>query len=81
MEIKKITGKDAEFDIVDDNCGFVSDPADPWIKQVFGIYQKYSAEKPVPKGLTYFTDAVSLKKAYGNPPTIIMSLVRSTMKR
>lgn len=71
-EIKKIADKDAVFDIVDDNCGFVSDPSDPWIKQVFGIYRKYSSEKPVPKGLTYFTDAVSLKKAYGNPPTIIM---------
>ena len=70
--VKKITGKDVAFDIADDNCGFVSDPSGPWIKRVFGIYQKYSSEKPVPRGLKYFTDAVSLRQAFGNPPTIIM---------
>ncbi|OGV35062.1 MAG: hypothetical protein A2020_10770 [Lentisphaerae bacterium GWF2_45_14] len=70
--VRKITGKDASFDIVDDNCGFVSNPSDPWIKKVFGIYQEQGFVKPSLKGLTYFTDAVSLRKAFGDPPTIIM---------
>jgi len=49
-----------------------TDPQNEWVQEVFSIMEYHIGEKPVPRGVTYFTDASALTAAFGNPPTIIL---------
>ena len=49
-----------------------SDPANQWIREVFGVMAPYIGQQPVPRGVTYFTDASALTRAFGDIPTIIL---------
>jgi succinyl-diaminopimelate desuccinylase len=49
-----------------------TDPADPWIRQVCGIAERYLGSGLTPGGVPYFTDASVLTPALGNPPTVIL---------
>lgn len=49
----------------------VTDPADPWVSEVFDVMEPVLGERPEPRGLAYFTDASALTPAYGGPPTIV----------
>lgn len=49
-----------------------TDPADPWIRQVCGITERYLGPGLEPGGVPYFTDASVLTPALGNPPTVIL---------
>jgi len=49
-----------------------SDPTNQWIRDVFGVMAPYIGAQPVPRGVTYFTDASALTSAFGDIPTIIL---------
>jgi succinyl-diaminopimelate desuccinylase len=49
-----------------------SDPNNQWIREVFGIMTAHIGEQPVPRGVTYFTDASALTNAFGHIPTVIL---------
>ncbi len=49
-----------------------TDPADPWVREVFGIMEPVIGEPPEVRGVAYFTDASALKAAMGHPPTFIL---------
>jgi succinyl-diaminopimelate desuccinylase len=49
-----------------------SQPDTPWIQGVFSILERFIGERPLPRGLNYFTDASVLKPAMGNPQTVIL---------
>ncbi len=49
-----------------------SDPNDPWVRYVFGVMGRFIDETPIPRGVTYFTDASALTAAFGNIPTVIL---------
>jgi succinyl-diaminopimelate desuccinylase len=49
----------------------VTDPEDPWVAAVFDVMAPLIGERPVPRGLAYFTDAAALTPAYGGPPTVV----------
>ena len=49
-----------------------SDPEDRWIRDVFGIMAARIGERPIPRGVTYFTDASALTEAFGYVPTVIL---------
>lgn len=49
-----------------------SDPAHPWIRQVFAVVANLLGRPITPKGAPYFTDASALTPALGNPPTVIL---------
>jgi len=49
-----------------------TNPQNEWVQEVFSIMENHIGEKPVPRGVTYFTDASALTAAFGNPPTIIL---------
>jgi len=50
----------------------MSDPANEWVREVYGICSRRSGVYPAPRGVTYFTDGSYLMKAFGNIPVIIM---------
>ena len=55
------------------NVGSIStDPEHEWVQQVFDIMESFLGERPVPRGVTYFTDASVLTPAFNNPPTVIL---------
>ena len=52
--------------------GVLSDPDDPWIREVFEIVAPYLETPPVPKGAPYFTDASFLVGPMGHPPAVLL---------
>ncbi|MBW1780921.1 MAG: M20 family metallopeptidase [Deltaproteobacteria bacterium] len=52
--------------------GIATDPQDEWVQGVFEIMKPILKERPVARGVTYFTDASVLTPALGNPPTVIL---------
>ena len=56
-----------------------TDPRDPWVQRVYGLVAPYLGERPVAKGVPYFSDASILTAALGGPPTIILGPGESRM--
>jgi succinyl-diaminopimelate desuccinylase len=65
-------GADVELWRVVDVDSVATDPAHEWVQQVFQIVEPFLKERPVARGVTYFTDASFLTPAFDNPPTIIL---------
>lgn len=65
-------GQELEFNRLIDVGGIATDPQDEWIQEVFEVMEPFLKERPVARGVTYFTDASVLTPAFGNPPTIIL---------
>ena len=49
-----------------------SDPQNEWVQQVYTLMEAHLGERPVPRAVTYFTDASALTAAFGGPPTVIL---------
>jgi len=65
-------GQELEFNRLIDVEGIATDPQDKWVQEVFEVMELFLEERPVARGVTYFTDASVLTTALGNPPTIIL---------
>lgn len=65
-------GQELEFSRLVDVRGIASDSENEWIQEVFEVMESFLEERPVARGVTYFTDASVLAPAFGNPPTIIL---------
>ncbi|MDA3864378.1 MAG: M20 family metallopeptidase [Deltaproteobacteria bacterium] len=73
-DLKNHLNKDVEIEIIQNETGFSSDPSHPWIQQVFSLCQKYqrSTKQIKAEGISYYTDGAVMKRACGEPPTIIL---------
>jgi len=71
-DLKSHVGEEAILSKIMDIPGVYTDPAHEWIRQVFDIMTAVLAERPVPRGVNYFTDASLLTPAFGNIPTVIL---------
>ena len=71
-ELKRYLGHEFELDRLVDVGGVATDPENDWVQGVFEIMEPFLKERPVARGVTYFTDASVLTPALGNPPTIIL---------
>jgi succinyl-diaminopimelate desuccinylase len=49
-----------------------TEPQDAWVQRVFDIVAEHHAERPTPQTITAYTDAGSLRRWYGDPPTVIL---------
>ena len=65
-------GQELELNRLVDVGGIATDPQDEWIQEVFEVMEPFLKERPVARGVTYFTDASVLTPAFGNPPTVIL---------
>jgi succinyl-diaminopimelate desuccinylase len=65
-------GPDVELETILDLESVFTEPAHPWIKEVFEITQPFLSEAPQARVATYFTDAAALNVAYNTPPTVIL---------
>ncbi len=71
-KVKAYLGQELEFSRLVDVDGIASDSENEWIQEVFEVMESFLKERPVARGVTYFTDASVLTPAFGNPPTIIL---------
>ena len=67
-----LLGPDVELEPILDVGSVYTDPADPWIADVFEVMAPILNTTPQPRSVSYFTDAAALRPAYGNPPTVIL---------
>lgn len=65
-------GDQVEISAITDVEGVWTDPADPWIREVFAVMEDLRGEPPAVSGATFFTDAAYLTPAMGGPPTVIL---------
>jgi len=65
-------GDEVELSPRSDVDGVWTDPADPWVRDVFAVVGPLQEEPLEPRAATYFTDGPALNVAYGGPPTIIL---------
>jgi succinyl-diaminopimelate desuccinylase len=64
-------GDEVTLERVMDFEGVWTDPADPWVQQVFDVAAPVLGHRPEVKAAPYFTDAAALVPAYGGAPTVI----------
>lgn len=72
QEIQSHLGTDVELRRVVDVGSVATDPEHEWVQQVFQIMEPLLKERPVARGVSYFTDAAFLTPAFDNAPTIIL---------
>jgi succinyl-diaminopimelate desuccinylase len=56
-----------------------TDPGVEWVQEVFRIMESFLKERPVARGVTYFTDASVLTPTFGSVPTVILGPGEPTM--
>ena len=71
-ELQRRLGSEVELETLLDIEAVFTEPAHPWVQEVFEILQPLHGERPQPQVATYFTDAAALMQAYDRPPTIIL---------
>jgi succinyl-diaminopimelate desuccinylase len=71
-EIAAALGSDVDVATLVDVESVWTDPADPWMRQVFATYKAVQGTAPTVKTAPYFTDASALTPALGGVPTIIL---------
>ena len=71
-QLQDLLGEEVELSRLTAAPAISSDPDDKWVQQVFTLMEKHLGERPLPRGVTYFTDASALSAAFGHPPTIIL---------
>lgn len=65
-------GEEVELTPMLDVESVYTDPADPWMQDVFQVMTPILGEAPQPRSVSYFTDAAALSRAYQSPPTVIL---------
>jgi succinyl-diaminopimelate desuccinylase len=71
-ELVRQLGSDVELETLLDLESVFTEPAHPWIQEVFEVTQPFLGKRPEPRVATYFTDAAALNVAYDTPPTVIL---------
>ena len=65
-------GDDVELAVEDGVVGVFTDPADPWVREVFAVAGSFLGETMEPRAATYFTDGPALGRGFGGPPAVIL---------
>ena len=71
-QLQDLLGDEVELTRLTAAPAIATDPANEWVQEVFSIMETVLGERPVPRAVTYFTDASALSAAYGGPPTVIL---------
>jgi len=65
-------GADVALEPLADTEGVWTDPAHPWMQEIFELVTPVLGRRPEPRGAPYVTDASALTPAYGGAPTVIL---------
>lgn len=70
--VRRTVAPEAEVEPILDVGPVYSEPAGDWVQRVFQLASDAAGEPPVPRAVSYFTDAAALKSAYGGAPALIL---------
>jgi len=71
-KMESLLDKEVKIRRLIDVGSVTTDPDNKWIQAVFDTMETFLGERPVPRGVAYFTDASILTPAFGHPPTVIL---------
>jgi len=71
-DLESFLGGEVQIKRLIDVGSVITDSQHEWVQKIFDIMTPLLGESPVPRGVSYFTDASVLTPAFGNPPTIIL---------
>jgi succinyl-diaminopimelate desuccinylase len=77
--LQSYLGDEVELRRVVDVDSVATDPGVEWVQEVFRIMESFLKERPVARGVTYFTDASVLTPTFGSVPTVILGPGEPTM--
>ncbi len=72
QDLQEYLGEEVELHTLTAAPAVSTQPENEWVKEIFALTEGYIGERPVPRGVSYFTDASALTAAFGDPPTIIL---------
>ena len=70
--LKEWLGDEVTLETMIDADGIWTDPAHPWMQEIFDVTTPIVGPSPAPRSTPYYTDAAALTPAYGGPPTVIL---------
>ena len=70
--LQQALGDAVEITPIVDVEAIYSDPAGPWMQQVFAVAQRQLGERPEARSATYFTDAAVLNAVYRDVPICVL---------
>jgi succinyl-diaminopimelate desuccinylase len=70
--LASLLGPDVELTPIVDLEAVRTNPDHPWVRDVFAIVSAVTGDTPKPEGVTYFTDASILTRAFGGVPTVVL---------
>ncbi|HSH42844.1 MAG TPA: M20 family metallopeptidase [Arenicellales bacterium] len=70
--LSELLGPEVGFETLTDMDHVYTDPEDPWMRSVFEATERVLGGPVKVETATYFSDASVLKRAWGDPPTVIM---------
>ena len=71
-QLQQALGDAVEITPIVDVEAIYSDPAGPWMQQVFAVAQRQLGERPEARSATYFTDAAVLNAVYRDVPICVL---------
>ena len=70
--LQECLGDEVTLEPMVDADGIWTDPAHPWVQEVFDLATPIVGARPAPRATPYYTDGAALSPAYGGPPTVIV---------
>jgi len=70
--IGRTLGEDIAVETLEDTPGIWTDPADPWVAEVFALTAAVTGETAAVRGAPFVTDGSLLTPAFGGLPTVIL---------
>lgn len=67
-----IVGDDIALETIVDTPAIWTDPADPWVHEVFEVTTAITGRAPAVRGAPFVTDASQLTPALGGPATVVL---------
>lgn len=70
--LQNYLGPEIELRCIADAPSVLTDPENPWVQEVYNVMEPLLGERPVPRCISYFTDASVLMEALDDPPVIFL---------
>lgn len=70
--LQNYLGSEVELRCIADAPSVLTDPENPWVQEVYDVMAPILGDRPVPRCISYFTDASVLMEALGDPPVIFL---------
>lgn len=78
-QLRELIGQDVELDVFQDMPAVWTEPEQAWMQRVYEICAKTLGEQPVPRTVSYNSDAGNFLKTWRGAPTVILGPGEASM--